>query len=338
MNYCAGYIRQQENQQLGLSRETVEGFEPRLRQLVGYSVYNMLIGHINKHSPEELAARRTQPPSAATIGLGQHLSVGAAGLVTNLLVDDAEGVRLLTFNRPEKLNAFDTALYQACRRRARRSARTTTTSSASCSPVPAARSPPGRTSPRWPRSSRSRPAATELAHGFPRFLDTAAVFEKPLLAAVNGLGVGVGMTVAAALRPRVHRRHRAAPRAVRAARRRPRSRGQPADARDHGQPARRRSPSTRATGSPPTRPSRANLALAVVPAAEVRRRDVGARPPHRRAAARRARRDQAGRDRGPDRRHQRRPGARGRRLRRHGRRRRDNAAALGAFLDDGNTP
>jgi ectoine hydroxylase-related dioxygenase (phytanoyl-CoA dioxygenase family) len=54
MNYCAGYIRQQENQQLGLSRATVDGFEPRLRQLVGYSVYNMLIGHINKSSPEEL--------------------------------------------------------------------------------------------------------------------------------------------------------------------------------------------------------------------------------------------------------------------------------------------
>ncbi|MGH8979272.1 MAG: phytanoyl-CoA dioxygenase family protein [Acidimicrobiia bacterium] len=54
MNYCAGYVRQQENQQLGLSRATVDGFEPRLRQLVGYSVYNMLIGHINKSSPEEL--------------------------------------------------------------------------------------------------------------------------------------------------------------------------------------------------------------------------------------------------------------------------------------------
>jgi ectoine hydroxylase-related dioxygenase (phytanoyl-CoA dioxygenase family) len=54
MNYCAGFIRQQENQQLGLSRETVEHFPPRLRELVGYGVYNMLIGHINKHSPEQL--------------------------------------------------------------------------------------------------------------------------------------------------------------------------------------------------------------------------------------------------------------------------------------------
>jgi ectoine hydroxylase-related dioxygenase (phytanoyl-CoA dioxygenase family) len=54
MNYCAGYVRQQENQQLGLPRSTVQGFEPRLRELVGYGVYNMLIGHINKHSPEQL--------------------------------------------------------------------------------------------------------------------------------------------------------------------------------------------------------------------------------------------------------------------------------------------
>jgi ectoine hydroxylase-related dioxygenase (phytanoyl-CoA dioxygenase family) len=54
MNYCAGYIRQQENQQLGLPREKVATFEPRLRELVGYGTYNMLIGHINKHTPEQL--------------------------------------------------------------------------------------------------------------------------------------------------------------------------------------------------------------------------------------------------------------------------------------------
>jgi ectoine hydroxylase-related dioxygenase (phytanoyl-CoA dioxygenase family) len=61
MNYCAGYIRQQENQQLGLARETVEQFSPRLRELVGYGVYNMLIGHINKQSPEQLLLDRDEP-------------------------------------------------------------------------------------------------------------------------------------------------------------------------------------------------------------------------------------------------------------------------------------
>ena len=54
MNYCAGYIRQQENQQLGIPREVAARFEPRLRELVGYSVYNALVGHINKHSPVEI--------------------------------------------------------------------------------------------------------------------------------------------------------------------------------------------------------------------------------------------------------------------------------------------
>jgi ectoine hydroxylase-related dioxygenase (phytanoyl-CoA dioxygenase family) len=54
MNYCAGFIRQQENQQLGLAPETVKGFSPRLQELVGYGVYQGLIGHIDKKSPAQL--------------------------------------------------------------------------------------------------------------------------------------------------------------------------------------------------------------------------------------------------------------------------------------------
>jgi ectoine hydroxylase-related dioxygenase (phytanoyl-CoA dioxygenase family) len=51
MNYCAGYIRQQENQQLGVPPELVKRFPRRLQELVGYSVYNGLIGHIDKQHP-----------------------------------------------------------------------------------------------------------------------------------------------------------------------------------------------------------------------------------------------------------------------------------------------
>ncbi len=53
MNYCAGWVRQQENQQLGLAPALVATFEPRLRELVGYGVYQGLIGHIEKESPEQ---------------------------------------------------------------------------------------------------------------------------------------------------------------------------------------------------------------------------------------------------------------------------------------------
>jgi ectoine hydroxylase-related dioxygenase (phytanoyl-CoA dioxygenase family) len=54
MNYCAGYIRQQENQQLGIPRDVAAGFEERLQQLCGYSLYCGLIGHIDKRDPIEL--------------------------------------------------------------------------------------------------------------------------------------------------------------------------------------------------------------------------------------------------------------------------------------------
>lgn len=53
VNYCAGFIRQQENQQLGLTPERVASFSPRLKELVGYGVYKGLIGHIDKKSPAQ---------------------------------------------------------------------------------------------------------------------------------------------------------------------------------------------------------------------------------------------------------------------------------------------
>ncbi len=54
MNYCAGWIRQQENQQLGIPAEIARGFSPRLRKLVGYGIYRGLLGHIDKCSPVDL--------------------------------------------------------------------------------------------------------------------------------------------------------------------------------------------------------------------------------------------------------------------------------------------
>ena len=64
MNYCAGWVRQQENQQLGIPREIARRFSPRLRELVGYAVYRGLIGHIDKRSPAELLG---EPGDLATV-------------------------------------------------------------------------------------------------------------------------------------------------------------------------------------------------------------------------------------------------------------------------------
>ena len=54
MNYCVGWMRQQENQQLGIPREIARRFSPRLRKLVGYGLYRRLLGHIDKCSPVDL--------------------------------------------------------------------------------------------------------------------------------------------------------------------------------------------------------------------------------------------------------------------------------------------
>ena len=63
MNYCAGFIRQQENQQLGLPIDTVRHFPPRLQQLVGYGIYRGIIGHIDKNVPANLLLDAHEDPN-----------------------------------------------------------------------------------------------------------------------------------------------------------------------------------------------------------------------------------------------------------------------------------
>jgi len=65
MNYCAGYIRQQENQQLGVPVERARRFEPRLRELCGYGIYMGLIGHIDKRDPADVVLGRADHPRDA---------------------------------------------------------------------------------------------------------------------------------------------------------------------------------------------------------------------------------------------------------------------------------
>ena len=64
MNYCAGFIRQQENQQLGIPLDTARRFSPELQDLCGFGVYKGLIGHIDRQSP---AQRLLDPDSPNTM-------------------------------------------------------------------------------------------------------------------------------------------------------------------------------------------------------------------------------------------------------------------------------
>ncbi len=108
-------------------------------------------------------------------------------------IDDAKGVRTLTLNRPEALNAFNEALYDAT---------TVALRAADEDPAVAVVLLTG--------SGRAFSAGNDLLemqaritdpdfksgeYGFPGMIETLTALRKPLILAVNGLGVGIGATI-----------------------------------------------------------------------------------------------------------------------------------------------
>jgi ectoine hydroxylase-related dioxygenase (phytanoyl-CoA dioxygenase family) len=55
--YCWGWMRQQENLQLGIPHDIARKFPRRLQELCGYSVYKGQFGHIDNRDPIELLGR-----------------------------------------------------------------------------------------------------------------------------------------------------------------------------------------------------------------------------------------------------------------------------------------
>jgi ectoine hydroxylase-related dioxygenase (phytanoyl-CoA dioxygenase family) len=72
MNYCAGFIRQQENQQLGIPRDTVRRFPPRLRELVGYGIYDDRLGPLKVETRAQEAWYRTRRLEPAESSRSRH--------------------------------------------------------------------------------------------------------------------------------------------------------------------------------------------------------------------------------------------------------------------------
>lgn len=74
--YCAGWVRQQENQQLGLSPALVAGFPRRLQELCGWSVYKGLYGHVDNRDPIEQLGRE---PGSLMVWQASERARGKAG-------------------------------------------------------------------------------------------------------------------------------------------------------------------------------------------------------------------------------------------------------------------
>ncbi|HEY3994616.1 MAG TPA: enoyl-CoA hydratase-related protein [Mycobacterium sp.] len=110
-----------------------------------------------------------------------------------LQINDQNRVRTLTLNRPETLNAFNEALYDA-----------------TAEALLAAAGDPEVAVVLLTGSGRGFSAGTDLGemqariadpdftpgkHGFPGLIDALSAFPKPLICAVNGVGVGIGTTI-----------------------------------------------------------------------------------------------------------------------------------------------
>ncbi len=108
-----------------------------------------------------------------------------------VLVENKGRVRVLTLNRPKQLNAFNDAQYDAL-----------------AAALRAAAEHPRVTVAVITGSGRAFSAGQDLAelgqrpqytdhaaHGFQPFMDALQAFPKPLIAAVNGLGIGIGTTM-----------------------------------------------------------------------------------------------------------------------------------------------
>ena len=108
-----------------------------------------------------------------------------------LKIADEGRIRILTLNRPAQLNSMNDALYDACAVALMDAADDpgvavviiTGEGRAFCSGQDLAEM---ADRPVYPEGER---------HGFVPFMETLESFPKPLIAAVNGLGVGIGLTM-----------------------------------------------------------------------------------------------------------------------------------------------
>src|SRR3990172_9805688 len=108
-----------------------------------------------------------------------------------ILTDTQAGVALLRLNRHEKRTAFDTPMYDALAGALRAAADDDAVHVVVVTGVGQAFSAGQDLA---EMGTLAAGGAGGETHGFPRLMDALTAFDKPLLAAVNGVGIGIGCT------------------------------------------------------------------------------------------------------------------------------------------------
>lgn len=111
-----------------------------------------------------------------------------------VLIEDVDRVRVITLNRPDALNAFNEALYDA-------TVEALDHAAAARDVAVAVLTGRGRAFSAGTDVKEMAARTTDPdnfqqgAHGLPGLIDRLAAFPKPLLCAVNGLALGIGVTL-----------------------------------------------------------------------------------------------------------------------------------------------
>ncbi|HEV7422046.1 MAG TPA: enoyl-CoA hydratase-related protein [Mycobacterium sp.] len=108
-------------------------------------------------------------------------------------IDDANGVRTLTLNRPEALNAFNEALYDATTVALRAADEDPTVAVVLLTGAGRAFSAGNDLNEMQARITD--PDFQSGQYGFPGMIEALTNLRKPLIVAFNGLGVGIGATI-----------------------------------------------------------------------------------------------------------------------------------------------
>ena len=111
-------------------------------------------------------------------------------------VEDAGGVRTVAFDRPDVLNAFNTALYDATAAALEEAEADDAVACVVLTGRGRAFSAGQDIAEMAAQAARTAPRPGP-ERGFPHLMDVVARFPKPLLAAVNGVAVGLGFTILA---------------------------------------------------------------------------------------------------------------------------------------------
>ena len=110
-----------------------------------------------------------------------------------LLIADEDRVRTITLNRPDALNAFNEALYDATADALSAAARDPEIAVVTITGAGRAFSAGQDLAEMQARITD--PDFTPGRHGFPGLIDALGSFPKPLICAVNGVGLGIGATI-----------------------------------------------------------------------------------------------------------------------------------------------